>query len=203
MSVKKVGLFSLLYLVCGITLATPKVDLTKYLPQEETVSAGIMSVGDQETVQKQVIENLNIINLTQQVNVFDPMAIPESQPLMEQGKLKLSFMKLEDGKIRLLTEPASVLDQIVLDPEKGEVVIKGRILSMYNEISLGQIPVIGKWEGIRWSDQIVEMTKGCLFSVSFSIGKITNEEGQKNTLHYQSLDMQQRTLAQENMLIFY
>lgn len=184
--------------LCWIGMVHASTDVFEYLPKD-SVEASVMgsSIDPMAELEK---------NLSKQ-SMKNFQLRPSEDAFVEKSKMKLTVLQKEDGTLQLKTDPTSAIDNLQLDPKTLKVLFSdGKQLTMFNEISIGQLPVIGHWEGIRWVQDPIDFDKINIFqleSLSISIGKISNEKGEKRSIHYQQTNINRKDIKQEDLLLLY
>ncbi len=202
--------WALLLVVCGVTGAEGKAEDAKeptqvglYLPLEKVTGTVLRGLGAEERMKqymklqkKNASKGLGALENMQQIN--------ELVGFVEDKEVELTFSALESGRVKITTEPETVIHGIIIDKEKAEVTLAdGKILTTYNEISISNMPGVGDWKGIRWSTQESEPSQSVYNSANFSIGQITKDNKQKRSMQLESMNMNKLKFDQENFIILY
>lgn len=215
MSMRSLVIFTV-SLLPSMVSAKNLLEIEQYLPKKTTVTSVMDFKMDQSDQIAQAVKGIDLSSVSHRLQGFgmgsvtvEPGDLRDTQELIEKEKIQLTVEKLGEGKIRLLTDPVSVVHNTIINQQTGELKTgNGMTLTNFNELSVNNIPAIGKWEGVRWAtDPMSFASKGfsgmSFSSVSFSIGRATNDNERKNTIHFQSVSVRGTSYDQEQLLLFF
>jgi hypothetical protein len=229
MTVQKLALL-LMGLVFFNMSSVPDNKWLEYIPKKEKVIASVMQVKvpeEYEAISQKYIKSIKAhINWYEaykkqhnQENEILPyhvnMGITKDEyellvkscsdiTLIKASELELSFVKQENGSIKLITNPVSPIHGIMLDAT-GSIITKDGILKESESTVVDKESPTGAWRGVSWMSKFVDEVNGEAKVINFSLGKreAGTESMDQYILHYDVLEFDQEKQNQFSAIMYY